>query len=198
MTKTISFSYEVLNGNTLIAQESISTKLSEKELREVATVMDNNGGHRVELCALEGLAARLEEEIYTMKLPEQLPEETEWENIFVRLQQDMPEELVAAADEFVRLKEVSIPYYVRRNMEEERREAKFGVSPKEYNAMKKVTLSKERKETDFETMKALFPVEYHKVAELVEEWGYKECVRDFGQAFPIALKEFPFEVFINL
>lgn len=198
MTKTISFSYEVLNGNTLIALESISAKLSEKELREVAAVMDNNGGHRVELCALEGLVARLEEEIYTMKLPKQLPEDTEWENIFVQLQQNMPEDLVAAADEFVRLKEVSIPYYIRRNMAEERREAKFGVSSKEYNAMKKVALSEERKETDFETMKALFPGEYHKIAELVEEWGYKECVRDFGQGFPIVLKEFPFEVFINL
>ena len=55
MTKTISFSFNVLNGNEIIAQETLNYTASEKQLREVAAVMDGNGGHRVELCALEEL-----------------------------------------------------------------------------------------------------------------------------------------------
>lgn len=198
MPKTISFSYDVLNSNTIIARETLDVKLSKKEFREVASVMDGKGGHRVELCALEALTNRLEEEIYTEKLPAFLPDDTEWDRIFVQLQEDMPEALVAAADEFVRLKEVTIPFYIHRHMSEEQREGKFGITAKQYNAMKKAALSEERRETDFETMKMLFPGEYYNVVEMVEEYGYKECVRDFGQAFPIVLKEFPFEVFVNL
>ena len=64
--------------------------------------------------------------------------------------------------------------------------------------MKKTALSEEDRESNFSLMKKLLPKEYHNVAELVEENGYKECVRDFGQAFPVVLREFPFQVFVNL
>ena len=106
MTKTISFSFNVLNGNEIIAQETLNYKVNESQLRDVAAVMDGNGGHLVDLCALEGLTTALEEEIYVHRLPEILPEDTDYDGIFVQLQEDMPEELVAAADEYVRLKEV--------------------------------------------------------------------------------------------
>ena len=64
--------------------------------------------------------------------------------------------------------------------------------------MKKTALSEENRDSDFALMKKLFPKEYFNVAELVEENGYKECVRDFGQGYPVVLREFPFQVFINL
>lgn len=198
MTKTISFSFNVFNGNETIAQGSLNYKLSEKELREVAAVMDGNGGHRVDLCALEKLTAAIEEEIYVNTLPEIIPEDVDLEGVYVQLQESMPEELVSAADEFVRLKEVTIVYYIQKNGEELKREGQFGISPKDYAAMKKTALSEDDRESDFALMKKLFPREYHNVAELVEENGYKECVRDFGQGYPVVLREFPFHVFVNL
>ena len=198
MTKTISFSFNVFNGNEIIAQDSLNYKLSEKELREVAAVMDGNGGHRVDLCALEKMTAAIEEEIYVNSLPEIIPEDVDLEGVYVQLQESMPEELVSAADEFVRLKEVTIVYYIQKNGEELKREGQFGISPKDYAAMKKTALSEDDRESDFALMKELFPKEYHNVAELVEENGYKECVRDFGQGYPVVLREFPFQVFINL
>ena len=198
MTKTISFSFNVFNGNEIIAQDSLNYKLSEKELREVAAVMDGNGGHRVDLCALEKLTAAIEEEIYVNSLPEIIPEDVDLEGVYVQLQESMPEELVSAADEFVRLKEVTIVYYIQKNGEELKREGQFGISPKDYAAMKKTALSEDDRESDFALMKKLFPREYHNVAELVEENGYKECVRDFGQGYPVVLREFPFHVFVNL
>lgn len=198
MTKTITFSFNVLNGNEIIAQETLNYKITEQQLREVAAVMDGNGGHRVELCALESLTAALEEEIYVHRLPDILPEDTDYDGIFVQLQEDMPEDLVAAADEFVRLKEVTIPYYIQKDGTEIKREMLFGISAKEYNAMRKTAVSEEERDTDFSLMKRLFPEEYYKVAELVEENAFKECVRDFGQGYPVVLKEFPYQVFLNL
>ena len=198
MTKTISFSFNVFNGNEIIAQETLKYKLSEKELREVAAVMDGNGGHRVDLCALEKLTDVIEEEIYVNRIPELVPEDVDYGDVYVQLQEEMPEELVTAADEFVRLKEVTIVYYILKDGEELKRDGQFGISPKDYAAMKRTALSEEYRESDFDLMKKLFPKEYHNVAELVEENGYKECVRDFGQGFPVVLREFPFQVFVNL
>ena len=198
MTKTISFSFNVCNGNEIIAQDSMKYKISEKELREVAAVMDGNGGHRLDLCALEGLNAAIEEEIYVNRIPELVPDEVDYENVYVQLQEEMPEELVSAADEFVRMKEVTIVYYILKDGKELKREGQFGISTKDYAAMKKTALSEENRDSDFALMKKLFPKEYFNVAELVEENGYKECVRDFGQGYPVVLREFPFQVFINL
>lgn len=198
MQKNISFSFSVYNRNVIIAQETLNYKVSERQLKDVASVMDNNGGHRVDLCALEGLTDALEEEIYVHRLPEILPEDTDYECIFVRLQDDMPEALVSAADEYVHLKEVIIPYYIQKDGAEIKREMLFGISAKEYNAMRKTVVSEEERDTDFGLMKRLFPEEYYKVEELVEENAFKECVRDFGQGYPVMLKDFPYQVFINL
>ena len=198
MNKTISFAFDVINGNELIAQDTIKYNVSEKELKTVAAVMDANGGHRVDLCTLESLTSALEEEIYVNRIPGIVPEDVDLGLIYVVLQQDMPEELVAAADEYVRMKDVDIVYYIQKDGIEIKREGGFGISPKEYNAMRKTALSEEARESDFQLMKRLFPDEYYKVAELVEEYAFKECVRDFGQGFPVVLKEFPYQVFMNL
>lgn len=198
MTKTISFSFTVLNGNEMIAQENLDYKVSDKQLGEVAAVMDGNGGHRVELCALENLTTALEEEIYVKRVPELVPEDVDYDNIYVQLQEEMPEDLVAAADEYVKMKEVTIAYYIQKDGAEIKREMLFGISPKSYNAMRKAALSEEERNTDFGLLKRLFPEAYYEVAELVEENAFKECVRDFGQGFPVVMKEFPYQVFINL
>lgn len=160
--------------------------------------MDENGGHRVELCALAGLKDALEEEIFMNQINDILPEDASCEDIYVELQEEMPEELVMAADEYVRLKEVTISYYIQKDGNEIKREGEFGISPKEYNAMRKTAVSEEERDTDFGLMSRLFPDEYHKVSELVEEYVFKECVRDLGQGFPAILKEFPYQVFMNL
>lgn len=198
MQKNISFSFNVNNRNEIIAQETLNYNVSEKQLREVAVVMDGNGGHRVELCALEDLITALEEEIYVNLLPDIVPEDVDYDNIYVQIQENMPEELVAAADEFVRMKEVTIAYYIQKDGAEINHEMLFGISPKSYNAMRKTALSEEERDTDFGLMKRLFPKEYYEVAELVEENAFKESVRDFGQAYPVVLKEFPYQVFLNL
>ena len=191
MTKTISFSFDILNGNEIIARETVNYKVTEKQLREIAVVMDGNGGHRVDLCALEGLTDALEEEIYIHRISEILPGVTDYDGIFVQLQEKMPDELVEAADEFVRMKDVTIPYYIQKDGTEIKREMLFGVSPKEYNAMRKTALSEEERDTDFGLMKRIFPEEYYKVAESVEENAFKECVRDFGQGSRLWSKSFP-------
>ena len=145
-----------------------------------------------------GAMAAIEEDIYVNHIPELVPDDVDYENVYVQLQEEMPEELISTADEFVRLKEVTIVYYILKDGKELKREGQFGISPKDYAAMKKTALSEENRDSDFALMKKLFPKEYFNVAELVEENGYKECVRDFGQGYPVVLREFPFQVFINL
>ena len=198
MTNTISFSFTAFNGNEAIAQDILTVKLTEKELRRVAEAMDANGGHPVELCTLEFLTERLLEQIYTKRLPDILPEDSEWNDIFVQLQEEMPQELVDAADKYVLMKNVTIPYYIQKDGSEMRREGVFGVSPKAFAAMRKTALSEETRDTDFELMKRLFPKEYDEVAELVFENAFKECVRDYGQGYPTTIEEFPYQVYVSL
>ena len=198
MKNDITFSYDVIYGSEIIARETITVSLSEKEIRQVASIMDKNGGHPVEMAALESLTEKIEEDIYVNKLQEILPEDADLDNVFVKLQENMPDELIEAADRNVRLKNVTIAYYLQKDGEEIKREADFGISPVEFNAMRKATLSGETRETDFALMKDLFPEEYGKVADLVEEWAYKESVTRFGRPLPVNLKEFPYQVYANL
>ena len=198
MKNCFSFSYAVFNGNETIAQEILTIGLSDREIRHVAAVMDKNGGHPVEMVALESLTDKIKEEIYVNKIPELLPEDAELDNIFVQIQGKMPDELVEAAERYIRLKTVSIAYYLQNDGEEIKKEAGFGISPAEFNAMRKAILSGETRETDFALMKDLFPEEYRMIADLVEEWAYKECVTQYGKPLPTTLKEFPYQVFMNL
>ena len=198
MKNDISFSYDVINGSEIIAQETITVSLSEKEIRQVASTMDKNGGHPVEMAALEILTEKIEENIYVNKLPELLPEDADLDNVFVKLQEKMPEELVEVADQYVRLKNVTIAYYLQKDGEEIKREAAFGISSAEFNAMRKAILSGETRETDFALLEDLFPEEFQKVADLVEEWAYKESVTQYRRPLPTTLKEFPYQVLTNL
>ena len=198
MKNCFSFSYVVINGGEIIAQDILTIGLSEKEIRHIAAVMDKNGGHPVEMAALESLTDKIEEDIFMNKIPELLPEEVELDNIYVQIQGKMPDELVEAADRYVRMKTVSITYYLQKDGEEIKREAGFGISPADFNAMRKAILSGETRETDFALLKDLFPGEYRRVAELVEEWAFKECVTQFGRPLPTTLKEFPYQVYISL
>ena len=195
----IPFSYNVYVNNDLFrCNETVTLSLSEKEIRQVAAIMDGNGGPPVEMAALESLTEKIEENIYVNKLPELLPEDADLDYVFVKLQEKMPDELVEAADRYVRMKNVSIAYYLQNDGEEIKKEAGFGISPAEFNAMRKAILSGETRETDFALMKDLFPEEYRKVADLVEEWAYKECITQYGKPLPTTLKEFPYQVFTNL
>lgn len=198
MKNDITFSYDVINGSEIIAQETITVSLSEKEIRQVAAIMDGNGGHPVDIAALESLTEKIEEDIYANKLQEILPEDVDHDNIFVKLQEKMPEELVEAADQYVRLKDVTIAYYFQKDGEEIKREGEFGISPAEFNAMRKAVLSGETRDTDFALLKDLFPEEYRKVTDLVEEWAFKESVTQYGRPLTVTLKEFPYQVYVNL
>lgn len=198
MKNDIPFSYDVINGSEIIARKAISVSLSEKEIRQVASIMDGNGGHPVEMAALESLTDKIEEEIYANKLQDILPEDADHNNVIVILQENMPDELVEAADQYVRLKDVTIAYYYQKDGEEIKREGEFGISPAEFNAMRKAVLSGETRDTDFALLKDLFPEEYRKATDLVEEWAFKESVTRFGRPIPIKLKEFPYQVYVNL
>lgn len=195
----IPFSYNVYVNNDLFrCNETVTLSLSEKEIRQVAAIMDGNGGHPVEMAALESLTEKIEENIYVSRLQESLPDDADLDSVFVQLQEKMPEELVEAADQYVRLKSVTIAYYFQKDGEEIKREGEFGISPTEFNAMRKAVLSGETRETDFALLKDLFPEEHRMVADLVEEWAFKESVTQFGRPLPIKLKEFPYQVYVNL
>ena len=198
MKNCFSFSYAVFNGNEIIAQEILTIGLSDREIRHAAAIMDKNGGHPVEMAALESLTDKIMEEIYVNKIPELLPEDAELDSIFVQIQGKMPNELVEAAERYIRMKTVSIAYYLQKDGEEIKREAGFGISPAEFNAMRKAILSGETRETDFALLKDLYPEEYRKVADLVEEWAYKECITQYGKPLPTTLKEFPYQVFLAI
>ena len=198
MKNDITFSYDVINGSEIIAQETITVSLSEKEIRQVASAMDGNGGHPVEMAALESLTSKIEEDIYVNRLQRLIPDDADLDNVFVKLQEKMPAELVETADQYVRLKNVTIAYYLQKDGEEIKREGEFGISPTEFNAMRKAVLSGETRETDFALLKDLFPEEHRMVADLVEEWAFKESVTQFGRPLPIKLKEFPYQVYVNL
>lgn len=98
MTTAISFTYNIINCDESIGQDTVYLNQPEPDLWEIAKIMNWNDGYPVDLCQLDSLVKRLNDEIYLNRLPQYLSDDLDFDEIEIKLPLKMPEELVTIAD----------------------------------------------------------------------------------------------------
>lgn len=162
--------------------------------RYAAQVMEQNGGHPVELCTLTKLEEQLMDDILVWDVVNNFPD-ADIEDLDVYLQEEMPQELIDAAEKYLTEKLASVALYYNVNGEEVKSQCVMGLKPSIFNAMVEAVENHADTSTDFEFLKTFAPEAYKEIWYLAEEWGYKETTTRYGTPCPVEIREFPTEVY---
>ena len=191
----VSFSFDVFNHGEHVKNDIIEVALNDRTIREVAKVMAENGGHPVEMCALTKLSDLLFEQIFTKKVYEILPDEEDYDGVDVKIQEQMPEALVAAAEQYATTKSVHVDYNYFIEGKRLKETVSLQVSNRTFYAMRDLVLSDASGRAPFDSLRLENPEAYKEVYDLISEWAYKRGIRDEGEPRIAMLKDFPLEVF---
>ncbi|MBP5387041.1 MAG: hypothetical protein J6Y97_06610 [Prevotella sp.] len=191
MSKNIfSVDYEIYNVNTneTIDRRSMEVRVSDKQLREIAQVMENNGGYAPELSVFQHIYNYLCEECIMDYQENYAPDDDEfWENHTVDPSENLPDELLEAAEKYVKYKEVNIIYYYEEDGEEKTGNALVQLPVATYQAMVEAAKTKLSEKNDFAHLKEACPKVFDEVLRLVTN----EAV---NVKTSFILKEFPYQV----
>ena len=182
--------YEVYNMDTneTIDRRSMTVEVTDKQLKEMAKVIENNGGYAPEFSVFQKMYEYLIEECfedYQFKVDPD--DEYFWEENDVDLGEEVPDELLQAAEKYVKFKEVNIIYYYKVEGEEKTGNALVKLPTATYWAMVEVAKTMPSEKENFAHLKDTCPKVYDEVIQLVaNEAG------DANTAF--TLKEFPYQV----
>jgi hypothetical protein len=149
---TFSIDYEVYNVNTdeTIDRKTMEVELTDKQLREMAKVMENNGGFAPEFSVFQHVYDYLCEECFMDYQENYAPDDDEfWEKNSIDLGEQLPDELLQAAEKYVRHKEVNIIYYYEVEEEEKTGNALVRLPSATYQAFVEATMTKTTKKSDF-------------------------------------------------
>ena len=195
---TIYFPYEIYKDGELVEKALTDKDFEEEDLKAVAEVLEKHGGYAVEMCELQELSQELTETIYTQELEEFFPDEDDCSCFEVCLCEEMPVELIEAADKYVKYKDVDQDFYLDVDGEEVKSSFLLRISNDAFCKMKKIVTSGSYEKSDFDMLKELEPEAYQEVAELVFEWAFKYSMRVYDAEKPCVLKNFPYQVYDNL
>lgn len=180
-TFEVIFPYDVLYDGGFTFSEMIKVKLSEKDILAAADKFRKNGGFPVELCALESIVEKVEEEIYTGDLYTHFEDDCDYELISVELAPQIPQELVDAVEQYLDTKDVTLACYSEKDGKEEQRMERVTISKDAFNTMHGIVELGRNDKTDFGLLKELFPDIYEQVKALSPAGS--------------ELREFPFEIY---
>ena len=190
--------YRIYKGEEIVANETHKSVVTEKEVKEVASIMERNGGYPVEMCDLESLSDQILNDIYINEITSLFPDEKDFSDYHVELDETMPQDLRMAAQRYIKYKDVDLVFYLDVDGTEKRNSFLLQVTQNAFDKMREVVLSGPHNKTDFDVLKEKAPEAYKEMTELIYEWAYKLCVREYGEAKPCILKEFPYQVYENL
>ncbi len=187
---TFSVDYEVYNVNTneTIDRKTMEVELTDKQLQEMAKVMENNGGFAPEFSVFQHVYDYLCEECFMDYQENYAPDDDEfWEKNSIDLGEQLPDELLQAAEKYVKHKEVNIIYYNEEEGEEKTGNALVRLPSATYRAMVEAARTKPSEKEDFAHLKDTCPEVYDEVKKLV--------ANEAGDAMTnFILKEFPYQV----
>lgn len=187
---SFSVDYEVYNVNTneTFDRKTMVVEVTDKQLREMAKVMENNGGFAPEFSVFQHVYDYLCEESIMDYQENYIPDDDEfWEKYNIELCEKVPDELLQAADKYVKHKEVNIIYYYEEEGEEKNGNALVRLPSATYQTMVEAARTKPSEQEDFAHLKNACPKVYDEVKKLVaNEAG--DAITDF------ILREFPYQV----
>ena len=187
---TFSVDYEVYNVNTneTVDRKSMEVEVTDKQLREMAKVMENNGGFAPEFSVFQHVYDYLCEECFMDYQENYAPDDEDfWDIYSIDLGDSLPDELLQAAEKYVRYKEVDIVYYYENDGEGKTGNALVQLPSATYRAMVEAARTKPSEREDFAHLKETFPHVFDEVMLLVaKETG--------GGKANFILREFPYQV----
>ena len=197
-TVEVLVNYRVYKGEERVANETLKRTITDKEIKEVASIMERNGGYPVKMCELESLSNQIIEDIYIDEVTSLFPDEEEYDDYYVELDENMPQDLLMAAQRYVKYKDVDVSFYLDVDGSEVRSSFLLRITQNAFDKMSEAVLSGPHDKSDFDVLKEHAPEAYKEMTDLIFEWAYKLCIRDYGEAKPCILKEFPYQVYENL
>ncbi len=186
---TFSVGYEVYNVNTneTIDCQTMEAVVTDKQLKEMAKVMEDNGGFAPEFSVFQHVYDYLCEECFIDYQENYAPDDDDfWEMHSIDLGDNVPEEMLQAVEKYVKTKEVNVIYYYEENGEERTGNALVKLPSATYLAMVETAKTKPSEKSDFEHLKDTCPEAFDEVIRLVANDG------DAPTHF--ILKEFPYQV----
>ncbi len=187
---TFSVDYVIynLNTNEIIDRKSMELKVTDKQIRDLAKVMENNGGYAPELSELHSMYEYLIEECINNYQECYAPDDDEfWEKNTIDFEGKIPDELLQVAENYVKYKEVNIIYYYEVNGEEKTGNAAIHLPTALYWSMVGVAKTKPSEREDFAHLKDTCPQIFDEVRRLVANVAGVAKNHFF-------LKEFPYQV----
>ena len=192
-TNNIEFTYQVFDKDTEVYNGIVSINVPVKALKEVAETMRQHGGFPVPMNELSLSDKVWEEALYQYE--DTLPQDEELsETLFVQVQEQMPEELVRAAEEYVTDKDLTFDYEAEHEGKTEKGSLLMNISNDIYNKMKAIALTIHEGKTDFEALKEEAPEMYALITDWLEEDAFKRY-SEHGEPVTCRLESFPYEVY---
>ena len=182
----------------MVADEMLKHSVTDEEIKEVAAIMERNGGYPVEMRELEKLSDQILEDIYIDEITRLYPDEEDYDDYYVELNEVMPQNLLMAAQQYIKYKDVDVTFYLDVEGSEVSSSFLLRVTQNAFDKMREVAKSGPHYKSDFDVLKEQAPEAYKEMSDLIFEWAYKLCIRDYGEAKPCVLKEFPYQVYENL
>lgn len=197
-TTTISFGYELFNADQKVAVDTIDVELTVIDLQHVAHVMEAHGGYAVEMCELEELCTMIYDQFFESDVFDLLPEEENFEEYRMELDPVMPQELVEAADPWVRFKTVDQPYYLDVDGKQVQQYASLRITAATFGKMLQVARSAPHASSDCEVLREQAPEAYNEVSAAVQAVARQYCIDRYKAPKPCTLRELAWQVYDNV
>ena len=96
-TMVVRFAYEISKNGQVIDQPTIDFAVGQKDIQKLAKLMEDNGGYPVEMGALQNLSKKIYDKLYDEVFTKILPDEENFDDIDIYLDEEIPAELVEKA-----------------------------------------------------------------------------------------------------
>lgn len=191
MSKNTFFvNYEIHNveTNEIFDRKSMEVEVTDKQLMEMAKVMEDNGGYAPELSVFQKFYEYLIEKCIEEYDYNYAPDDEDfWEEYSIEFGEELPDELLQAVEKYVKYKEVNIIYYFEEEGEEKNGNAPVQLPNSTYWTMVEIAKTKPSEKEDFAHLKDTCPKVFEEVMRLVAN-KVGDAQTDF------ILKEFPYQV----
>lgn len=186
---SFSVNYEVYNVNTneTIDRKTMVVELTDRQIREMAKVMEDNGGYAPELSVFQHLYEYLIDQSFD-HYEDYVPVDDDdfWEKNNIDLDEVLPNGLLKAAEKYVRFKDVNIIYYYEDGGVEKSGNALVHLPTATYWTMVEMAKTKTSESDDFAHLKDTSPHIFDEVRRLVAERA--------GDVTIFVLREFPYQI----
>lgn len=198
-TKGIEIGYTVFNNaqNETAYTGSITGYFSDEQLKEIAEVMKQNGGHPVEMMDLPFFTEDWLWDECCEDFCEKMGEDytPDWDEYSIEIDEKMPLDLIKAAEKYIDHKDVDCNFYFMKDGVEEKGIARVALQTGYFWKLVEAAKHPEPGKADFARLKERDPKTWMWTGEWFIEDAFKSNMTKYGYDTKPYLKEFPDKVY---